>query len=50
MSKTKPEITDIVVDGNTVRFKKHKGGFKVKIRVPMVKAHISPENEKTNAS
>lgn len=37
MNKTKPEITDIEIDGNTVRFKKLKGAIKVKVRVPMVK-------------
>lgn len=37
INETKPEIKDIEVDGNTVRFKKHKGAFKVKVRVPMVK-------------
>lgn len=37
MNKQKPEITDIEVDGNIVRFKKLKGAIKVKVRVPMVK-------------
>ena len=37
MNKQTPEIMDILVDGNTVRFKKQSGAIKVKVRVPMVK-------------
>ena len=43
MNKNKDEIKDIEVDGNTVRFKKSKGSFKVKVRVPMVNVHKGKE-------
>ena len=43
MNENKGEIKDIVVDGNTIRFKKHKEAFKVKVRVPTVKGRKREE-------
>lgn len=37
MNKNHSEIKDIEIDGNVVRFKKHKGAIKVKVRVPIIK-------------